>query len=108
MRAMRTRSQWPAVEDAIRARAKDQQTLIAAIQKEAGEPRSRSPLEVLRDRNPVDFLSQRAEALTQLLTPSPTARRASRPPMRGGRFIRPLRLTRNGGWLILRSLYCGR
>jgi hypothetical protein len=51
---------WPAVEDAIRARGKDRQTRLAAIQKEVGELRGKSPLEVLRDRSPVDFLSQRA------------------------------------------------
>src|SRR6516165_8785355 len=56
---------WPPVEEAIRARGKDRQTRLAAIQKEVGELRGKSPLEVLRDRNPVDFLSQRADALTQ-------------------------------------------
>ena len=56
---------WPPVEDAIRARGKDRATRLAAIQKEVGELRGKSPLEVLRDRNPVDFLSQRADALTQ-------------------------------------------
>jgi len=56
---------WPPVEEAIRARGKDRETRLAAIQKEVGELRGKSPLEVLRDRNPVDFLSQRADALTQ-------------------------------------------
>jgi hypothetical protein len=56
---------WPAIEDAIRARAKDRQTQIANVQKEAAELRGRSPIEVLRDRNPVDFLGQRANALAQ-------------------------------------------
>ena len=56
---------WPAIEDAIRARAKDRQTRIANVTKEAAELRDRSPIEALRDRNPVDFLSQRADALAQ-------------------------------------------
>src|SRR6516164_9073866 len=56
---------WPPVEEAIRARGKDRETRLAAIQKEVGDLRGKSPLEVLRDRNPVDFLSQRADALTQ-------------------------------------------
>ena len=56
---------WPAIEDAIGARAKDRQTRVANVAKEAAELRDRSPIENLRDRNPVDFLSQRADALTQ-------------------------------------------
>jgi hypothetical protein len=32
---------WPAVEDAIRARGKDRQTRLAAIQKEVGELRGK-------------------------------------------------------------------
>ena len=56
---------WPPIEDAIRARARDRQTRIANIEKEAAELRGRSRLEVLRDRNPVEFLQRRAEALTQ-------------------------------------------
>jgi LTXXQ motif family protein len=56
---------WPAVEDAIRARAKDRQTRIANLAKEAIDLLGRSPLEVLRDRNPIDFLQQRAAVLTQ-------------------------------------------
>ena len=56
---------WPPVEEAIRARGKDRQTRLAAIQKEVGDLRGKSPLEVPRGRNPADFLSQRADALTQ-------------------------------------------
>ena len=33
--------------------------------KEVGDLRGKSPLEVPRGRNPVDFLSQRADSLTQ-------------------------------------------
>jgi len=56
---------WPAVEEAIRARASDRQTRIANLEKEAAELRGRSRVEILRDRNPVDFLRQRADALAQ-------------------------------------------
>jgi len=56
---------WPPIEEAIRARARDRQTRIANIEKEAAELRGRSRLEVLRDRNPVEFMQRRAEALTQ-------------------------------------------
>ncbi|HMA73959.1 MAG TPA: Spy/CpxP family protein refolding chaperone [Xanthobacteraceae bacterium] len=56
---------WPPVENAIRARAKDRQTRLANAQKEADELRGRSRLEILRDRNPVEFLNRRADALAQ-------------------------------------------
>ena len=56
---------WPPVEEAIRARARDRQTRIANLQKEADELRGRSRLEILRDRNPIDFLNRRADALAQ-------------------------------------------
>jgi hypothetical protein len=59
---------WPAIEDAIRARAKDRQARIANLAKEAAELREHSPLEALRDRNPLDFLDQRASALSQQAT----------------------------------------
>jgi hypothetical protein len=36
-----------------------------ALEKEAAEPHGRSRLDVLRDRNPVDFLNRRADSLTQ-------------------------------------------
>jgi len=59
---------WPAIEDAIRARAKDRETRIENIEKRASERRERSVIEVLRDRNPVDFMHRRAEALAQRAT----------------------------------------
>ena len=51
---------WPAVEDAIRARARDRQTRLANLQKEADELRGKSRVEILRDRNPIEFLNKRA------------------------------------------------
>jgi hypothetical protein len=56
---------WPAVEDAIRTRAKDLQARIANAEERVAELRDRDPIEVLRDRNPVDFLKRRADALAQ-------------------------------------------
>jgi hypothetical protein len=56
---------WPAIEDAIRARAKDRQTRIANAEKEAAELRERSPIDVLRDRSPVDFMHRRSDALAK-------------------------------------------
>jgi hypothetical protein len=46
---------------AIRARAKDQQARIANVEARV----DRSPIEVLRDRNPVEFMHRRADALAQ-------------------------------------------
>jgi hypothetical protein len=56
---------WPAVEGAIRTRAKDRQARIATAAERSGELRDRSPIEALRDRDPVDFLHRRADALAQ-------------------------------------------
>jgi hypothetical protein len=59
---------WSPVEDAIRARARDRQTRLANLQKEADELRGKSRVEILRDRNPIEFLNRRADALTQRAT----------------------------------------
>jgi hypothetical protein len=56
---------WPAVEDAIRTRAKDRQARIANAAERVAELRERGPIEVLRERNPVDFLQRRADALAE-------------------------------------------
>ena len=56
---------WPAIEEAIRARAKDRQARLQNVEARVSELRSKSPVEALRDRNPVEFLHRRAEALTQ-------------------------------------------
>ncbi len=56
---------WPAIEDAIRARAKDRQARIADAQLRITEMRDSSPIEVLRERDPIDFLQRRADALAQ-------------------------------------------
>jgi LTXXQ motif family protein len=53
---------WPAIEEAIRARAKSRQARLESITTGAAD---RSPIEALRDRNPVDFLNRRADALAQ-------------------------------------------
>jgi LTXXQ motif family protein len=53
---------WPPIEDAIRTRAKDRQARLAAAATRLGE---RSAIEVLRDRNPVEFVQRRAAALAE-------------------------------------------
>jgi hypothetical protein len=52
---------WPAVEDAIRARAKNRQARFAKV----AELRDSSPAEVLREKNPIELMQGRAERLTQ-------------------------------------------
>jgi hypothetical protein len=56
---------WPAVENAIRARAKDRQARIEAIANRMAERRDGNILESLRNRDPVEFLRRRAGVLTQ-------------------------------------------
>ena len=56
---------WPAIEEAIRARAKDRITRIEAVTTGIAERADRSTMENLRDRNPVEFLNRRADALAQ-------------------------------------------
>src|SRR6516164_156474 len=56
---------WPAVEDAIRARAKNREARFADIEKRVAELREGNPVEVLRNRDPVAFLQRRADALAQ-------------------------------------------
>ena len=47
---------WPAIEDAIRSRAKERQNRLQGATARADERSERSPIEVLRDRNPLEFL----------------------------------------------------
>jgi len=56
---------WAPIEDAIRTRAKDRQARLAAAATQLGELRERSAIEVLRDRNPVEFVQRRAAAMAQ-------------------------------------------
>ena len=56
---------WPAIEDAIRTRAKDRQARIAKIKETMGKRSDESRIEVLRNRDPISFLHRRADALAQ-------------------------------------------
>jgi len=58
---------WPAIEDAVRSRAKDRQARLASLERTVGEARS-NPLEALRDRNPIEFMQRRADAWAQRAT----------------------------------------
>jgi hypothetical protein len=52
----------------MRARANNREARIERIRKEAAELRGHNLSDVLRDRNPADFLNRRADALTQRAT----------------------------------------
>ena len=56
---------WPAIEEAFRSKATERQTRLANAAARRAEQRGRSPIEVLRDRNPVEFLNRRSDALAQ-------------------------------------------
>ena len=56
---------WPPIEEAIRIRAKNRLTRLENITTGAAARADRSPLEMMRDRNPVEFLNRRADALAQ-------------------------------------------
>jgi hypothetical protein len=56
---------WPAIEEAIRTRAKNRQARIEKLVETVGQRADDSPMEVLRNRDPVNFLNRRADALAQ-------------------------------------------
>ena len=56
---------WAPIEDAIRARAKNRQGRLARAADRLEESADRSPVEALRERDPVEFLHRRADGLAQ-------------------------------------------
>lgn len=52
---------WPAVESAIRARAKNRQARLERL----ADLRDRGPMEVLHDRSPIELMQRRADSLGQ-------------------------------------------
>jgi len=56
---------WPAVENAIRARAEDRKARVAKISETVGRRADQNSVEVLRNRDPIAFLQRRSEALAQ-------------------------------------------
>jgi hypothetical protein len=56
---------WPPVEDAIRARAQDREERLVSTVGEAEERNGRNTIDTLRNRNPIDFMHRRADALSQ-------------------------------------------
>jgi hypothetical protein len=56
---------WPAIETAIRDRAKDRQARVAEAAKRMADRRDGNVVDTLRNRNPIDFMRRRADALEQ-------------------------------------------
>jgi hypothetical protein len=56
---------WPAIEEAFRSRAKERQTRLANAAARRAELGDRSRIEIVRDRNPIEFLNRRSDALAQ-------------------------------------------
>jgi hypothetical protein len=56
---------WPAIENAIRARAEDRKARLAKIVETVGKRADESSVEVFRNRDPIAFLQRRSEALAQ-------------------------------------------
>lgn len=56
---------WPAIENAIRNRAQDRQARIAKMAETVGSKVDEGPTEILRNRDPVNFMQRRAEVLAQ-------------------------------------------
>lgn len=56
---------WPAIEDAIRTRAKHRAVRLENIAEGVSELRDSDPVDIALKRNPVDFMRRRADALAQ-------------------------------------------
>ncbi|MBX9828770.1 MAG: Spy/CpxP family protein refolding chaperone [Xanthobacteraceae bacterium] len=56
---------WPAVEEAIRARAKNRQARIARVVETTGARADEGRMEILRNRDPIRFMERHADALAQ-------------------------------------------
>jgi LTXXQ motif family protein len=56
---------WPAIENAIRARAEDRKARLAKIAETVGKRADEGSVEVFRNRDPIAFLQRRSEALAQ-------------------------------------------
>jgi hypothetical protein len=56
---------WPAIEEAIRSRAKNRESRLENVTTGVADRAERGALETLRDRSPIEFLNRRADALAQ-------------------------------------------
>ena len=90
---------WPAIEDAIRARVENRQARIADAKKLVDKVRDGNSVEVLRNRDTVDFLNG---VPMPWRNDQPTSRNSL---VRGSRSIRPSAPTRSSAWPSLRFMY---
>jgi len=56
---------WPAVEDAIRTRAKHREARLENLMDRVSDAQDSNPVELILNRNPVDRMHRRADALAQ-------------------------------------------
>lgn len=56
---------WPAIEDAIRTRAKHRTARLVNLADRVSDMQDSNPLELMLNRNPADFMHRRADALAQ-------------------------------------------
>jgi len=56
---------WPAIEDAIRTRAKHRADRLENLANRVSDAQDSNPAELLVNRNPVDFMHRRADVLAQ-------------------------------------------
>jgi hypothetical protein len=56
---------WPAIEDAIRTRAKHRVARLENLADRVSDAQDRNPVDLIFNRNPADFMHRRADALAQ-------------------------------------------
>jgi hypothetical protein len=56
---------WPAIENAIRNRAQDRQARVEKMAETVGSRVNEGSVEILRNRDPINFMQRRADALAQ-------------------------------------------
>jgi hypothetical protein len=56
---------WPAIEDAIRTRAKHRADRLENLSNRVSDAQDSNPVELIFKRNPADFMHRRADALAQ-------------------------------------------
>ena len=56
---------WPPIENAIRQRAKDRQARLGSVAQTVGERSDAGVVNAMRDRNPIEFMHRRADAMVK-------------------------------------------
>ena len=90
---------WPAIENAIRARAEDRKARLPKIAETVGKRADESSVEVFRNRDPIAFLQRRSK---HWLNDQPIWINS---PKRGSHSTKLLVPNRGSAWPPSRSLY---